>query len=78
MDEFLLFGTPNSCECRNALATTLANFWELGVPLAEDLIKGAATTLSSLGIQLNSDSMCMSLPQDKRAALCDQVHTLAS
>lgn len=78
MNDFLLFGAPNSHECKDALATTLATCQELGVSLAEDKIESPATTLSFLGILLNSDSMCMSLPQDKLAALHDQVSTLAS
>ena len=78
MDDFLLFGAPKSHECKEALATTLATCQELGVPLAEDKIEGPVTTLSFLGIQLNSDSKCMSLPQDKLATLRNQVSTLAS
>ena len=65
----MLFGDPGSTKCQKAMAVTLATCQELGFPLAEDKIEGPATTLSFLGIQLNSVSMCVSLPQDMLAKL---------
>ena len=78
MDDFLLFGDPSSTECEDALAITLVTCQELGVPLAEDKIEGPATSLSFLGIQLNSASMCVSLPQDKLTKLRSLVDMMST
>ena len=60
VDEFLLLGTHvHSTECQQALATTLASCEELGVP---DKTEGPNTTITFLGIQLDSSTMSMPLP----------------
>lgn len=65
LDDFLLLGSPQSDECLQSLAITMATCRELGVPLAEDKTEGPYTELSFLSISLDSERMAVSLPPDK-------------
>ena len=60
---------PNSGECGEALRITLGTCQELGVPLSPDKNEGPTTTLTFLGIELDSSRLQVSLPQDKLACL---------
>ena len=69
IDDFLLLGPPSSPECKEALAITLQTCQELGVPIAPEKTEGPGTSITFLGIQLDSTSMTVSLPQDKLTKL---------
>ena len=75
LDDFLLLGPPGSSECAQALRTTLATCWELGVPLASNKVVGPTTQLTFLGIQFRSSGLLLSLPQDKLLALRSLLQT---
>ena len=64
IDDFLLLGPPSSPECKEALAVTLQTCQELRVPIAPKRTEGPVTSITFLGIQLDSTSMTVSLPQD--------------
>ena len=70
-DDFLLLGRPNSDECAMALHTTLATCRELGVPLAEDKVKGPIPLLTFLDMELDTMTMQLGPPEDKLASLRD-------
>lgn len=65
LDDFLTIGPPTSPICHQNLTTftTLCN--ELGIPLALDKVEGPSTSLSFLGILLDTQRMEIRLPQDK-------------
>ena len=65
LDDFFLVGKPNSNECQSALSTCFHLCRELGVPLAEDKTAGPSTVLTFLGVELDSSSMELRLPQGK-------------
>ena len=69
LDDFLFVGSPGTDECQQALAITLATCEELGVPIAPDKTEGPTTSLTFLGIELNTASMSTSLPASKLAKL---------
>ena len=73
LDDFLFVGSPGTDQCQQALSITLATCEELGVPLAADKTEGPSTSLSFLGIELNSASMSTSLPAAKLARLRSMV-----
>ena len=62
LDDFLLIGSPNSTECQTFLDIVIATCSELGVPLATDKIEGPSTSLSFLGIELDSSTLQARLP----------------
>ncbi len=65
LDDFLLFGVPDSPQCGEFLGRALARCDVLGVPVAPAKTEGPATKLVFLGIELDSVSMTISLPSEK-------------
>ena len=65
LDDFLLLGPPGSNECRQALVATRKICGELGVPVAEEKVEGPVSCLTFLGIEMDTDSWQLRLPQEK-------------
>ena len=65
LDDFLLLGAPASPKCAEALRTLLAICGQLGVPVAEEKTEGPLTTLTFLGIEIDTASLQLRLPQEK-------------
>ena len=59
LDDFLLFGEPNSSQCERALQAALARCRNLGVPVAPGKTKSPSTTLTFFGIELDTESLTM-------------------
>ncbi len=73
LDDFLLFGSPDSCQCGTSLERALTRCKELGVPIAPAKTEGPATKLIFLGIELDTASLTMSLPREKLERLCTMI-----
>ncbi|XP_077781439.1 uncharacterized protein LOC144327122 [Podarcis muralis] len=69
LDDFLLIGKSNNSECASLLEAVTSLMQELGVPLAADKTEGPVTTLTFLGIQLDTIAQSSRLPLDKLVAL---------
>ena len=67
----LTIGSPRSTECRENLQAITATCQKLGLPLKEEKVEGPATSLIFLGIQLDTLSMEMRLPDAKLKELQD-------
>ena len=65
LDDFFLAGPAPSGICKKNMTLTQSLFKRLGVPLAPDKIIGPTTTLTYLGIVIDSANMELRLPQDK-------------
>ncbi len=65
LDDFPLFGAPDSPQCGESLGRALARCDVLGVPVAPAKTEGPATKLVFLGIELDFVSMTISLPHEK-------------
>ena len=65
LDDFLTMGGKDSLECENNLQVILEVCEWLGVPLKSTKIEGPSASLTFLGIQLDTDTMEVRLPQDK-------------
>jgi len=70
LDDFLLLGPPASPHCQEALQATLKLCRDLGVPVADEKTEGPATTLTFLGIEIDSCHRQLRLPQEKLRDLC--------
>ena len=77
LDDFITAGPPGSGECQHNLATMLEVCNQLGVPTVEYKWVGPSTLLKWLGILINTDSMELSLPQDKLDRLCSLLDSVA-
>ena len=65
LDDFLLFGRPNSPQCAVALRRALARCETLGVPVVPGKTEGPDTRLVFLGIEIDTLSMSLRLPPPK-------------
>ena len=65
LDNFLLFGEPDSSQCAYALRRALARCETLGVPVAPGKTEGPSTKLAFLGIEIDTRSMVLRLPPPK-------------
>ena len=54
LDDFLLFGQPGTLEAGQAVATARAVFAEAGIPVAEHKSEGPATSVTFLGILVDT------------------------
>ena len=72
LDDFLLFGAPESRQCDDALCRA-----HLGVPVAPGKTEGPSVMLVFLGIQLDTQSMTMSLSLPKLARLLQTIPSWA-
>ena len=69
LDDFLLFGSPFSGEGGAFLRITLEVFASLGVPVAVSKLEGPSTTVTFLGIVIDTARLKLRLPSDKLARL---------
>ena len=65
LDDYLTMGPPASATCQHNLEIFTSLCAALGVPLASDKLEGPSTSLSFLGIVLDTDRMEIRLPSDK-------------
>ena len=68
-DDFLVLGPASSEECGEALFTSMQLCQSLGVLIAPHKTEGPSTTLSFLGILIDTDNMVLRLSPEKLARL---------
>eukprot|EP00731_Ephydatia_muelleri_P001265 Em0001g1265a len=73
LDDYLVVGDPGSSECEVALNVSLQLCERLGVPIAEKKLQRPTTSLTFLGIELDTVSMELRLPQEKLHHLKDLI-----
>ena len=74
LDDFLVLGPAGSDMCGRALVTSLDICRELGVTVAPQKTEGPVTSLSFLGILLDTERMELRLPNDKLIRLRALIH----
>ena len=73
LDDFLTVACPQSLQCKEELQVLLECFDRLGVPVAEQKLEGPTTTLTFLGIELDTGQMIRRLPPKKLKELKELV-----
>ena len=73
LDDFSIVGSPRSPECGQNLEVALAACAELGFPVATEKTEGPVTTITLLGIELDSEQLQLRLPQEKLRKLRELV-----
>ena len=68
-DDFLIVGSPGSLECSRHLTTLLPLFEQLRVPVTMEKLEGPTTSLTFLGIQMDTISMELRLPEETHGAV---------
>ncbi|XP_033736378.1 uncharacterized protein LOC117324568 [Pecten maximus] len=69
LDDFLFLGRPNTTECKRNLFTFCEVAAVLGIPIKEAKTVPPTTVITFLGLELDSESMEIRLPQDKLVKL---------
>ena len=65
LDNFLLFGPPGSSVCKESLDSTLECCSHLGVPVASHKTERPTSSITILGIELDTSAKVLRLPQEK-------------
>ena len=65
LDDFITVGTPASSRCATYLEIIKQACVDTGTPIEESKCEGPATTLTFLGMELDSIALEIRLPQDK-------------
>ena len=73
LDDFLMFGPPDSPVCQHNLNTFMQVCDELGIPLATKKLKGPSNSLTFLGIILDTHCMEICLPKDKLECILQEL-----
>ena len=75
LDDFLFLGAPLSDQAARALETTCRVFHMLGVPISTHKTEGPATSLTFLGIVIDTHTFEPHLPPDKLTRLQNQLES---
>ena len=78
LDDFLTAGPPQSEVCSQHMATMLSVCHRLGAPVKPEKVEGPSTTLTFLGIQLDTRAMQASITPDRKQELLGEVQKLRS
>ena len=65
LDDFIVIGPPRSSECADALATLDDVCSRLGIPLAQYKRDGPTTSLTFLGVEVDTEAAELHLLKDK-------------
>ena len=71
LDDFLLFGPPRSTDCNKSLELACSTCSELGFTAHK--IEGPASSITFLGIEIDSIAAQLRLPQDKLTQLTSEL-----
>ena len=75
LDDFITAGPPDTNQCAANLATSMAVYSSLGLPLHPDKCIGPSTGLVVLGIELDSMAQVGRLPLDKLCAIQELIQS---
>ena len=78
LDDLFFCATPASPTVANALKIAIPLCQELGLPVAVGKLAGPATTITFLGIEIDSLQQELSLPKPKLACLLHSLHVWVS
>lgn len=65
LDDFFFCGPANSTSCAKDVNIAIPLCNRLGLPVAPEKVEGPVIAITFLGIEINSATMTLSLPQDK-------------
>ena len=78
LDNYFFAGPSDSQACGKSLSSMLSLCDTLNIPLKPEKMVGPTTSLTFLGVELDTTSMTARLPQDKLTALLSELHHFAA
>ena len=76
LDDFLVAGAAHSNDCAYLMSEFKGMCEQFGVPMAEEKTIGPTSVLTFLGLEINTNHMTVSIPQDKLQRLYDELSSL--
>ena len=76
LDDFLVAGAAQSNDCAYLMSEFKGMCEQFGVPMAEEKTIGPTSVLTFLGLEINTNHMTVSIPQDKLQRLYDELSSL--
>ena len=76
LDDFLVAGSAQSNDCAYLMSEFKGMFEQFGVPMTEEKAIGQTFVLTFLGVEINTNHMTFSIPQDKIQRLYDELSSL--
>ncbi|KAK3084124.1 hypothetical protein FSP39_008557 [Pinctada imbricata] len=73
LDDFLLAGESNTLNCQLSMKQFSSLCEELGIPLAVEKTLGPSTVLAFLGLEIDTNLMCVRIPDDKLNKLKEEL-----
>ena len=74
-DDFLLVSPDNIHTAQTELNTVKRAFEHLDIPTADDKLEGPTTSITYLGILIDSTDLTIKVPHDKRTEIIDTLNT---
>ena len=78
LDDYFFEGPSDSQACGKSLSSMLSLCDTLNIPLKPEKMVGPTTSLTFLGVELDTTSMTARLPQDKLTSLLSELHHFAA
>ena len=78
LDDYFFAGPSNSQACGKSLSSMLSLCDTLNIPLKPEKMVGPTTSLTFLGVELDTTYMTARLTQDKLTALLSELHHFAA
>ncbi len=75
VDDYITIGAPGSQECTRNVSAMLAACAEANLPIEPEKNEGPATTITFLGLELDSQKMEVRLPENKRTRLKEMLES---
>lgn len=73
LDDFIIVGAPESSECGEGMDTLVHTCDTVGLPLVPEKCEGPTCRIVYLGIEIDSNTMCMHLPREKLNRLVNEI-----
>ncbi|XP_061170276.1 uncharacterized protein LOC133179566 [Saccostrea echinata] len=73
LDDFLLVGPPSYSICEKQLCILLNTFDHIGIPMKQDKTVFPTTTITFLGLELDTDNMIIRLPEEKLSKIRKEI-----
>ena len=77
-EDILIVGPPHSTKCKQDVDKIIDIFEDIGLPVAPTKLEGPFTSLTFLGIEIDTVSLEIRLPADKLQRLQDLLHSWLS
>jgi len=77
LDDFFTAGPPHTAVCGENMRLMMQVCARINAPVKQEKTEGPATTITFLGVQLDSLAMTASITTERKEELCQSLHTIS-